>query len=42
MRTDIEIIKGDNGFDLFFVLQNYEGNALSLNTVSNIYFNVAE
>ncbi len=40
MRTDIEIIKGDNGFDLFFVLQNYEGNALSLNTVSNIYFKV--
>ncbi len=40
MRTDIEIVKGDNGFDLFFVLQNYEGNVLSLNTVSNVYLKV--
>lgn len=40
MRTNIDITKGDTGYDLFFVLQNYEGNALSLNTVSNIYFKV--
>ena len=38
MRTIIDITKDDKGYDLFFSLTDYNGEAVNLNGVSSILF----
>ncbi|MEI8360954.1 MAG: BppU family phage baseplate upper protein [bacterium] len=40
MRTDIETIKNDVGFDLDFTLRDFNGNAINLNAASSIKLRV--
>ncbi len=40
MRTIIDIVKNDKGYDLIFVLRDYDGEVVNLNTIANLYFKV--
>jgi len=40
MRTIIDIVKDDKGYDLTFVLRDYDGDVINLNTIANLYFKV--